>query len=147
MTSKRETVEDEAKREWQYSAHAPFLQMLPVQQVLATTLPPHILHLSLLFQLSCQKCSSGISLQIMVECIGMSLVTDALTLVMLNKLRCHYHFQLSANQIVWSRLLKQNHILNDKQCRSRSVASSEADWSRSTLFARAGYIRVQHGQG
>ena len=32
------------------------------------------------------------------------------------------HFQLAANQITWSRLLIQIHILNDKQCRSRSVA-------------------------
>ena len=44
-----------------------------------------------------------------------------LTLVMLNKLRCHAHFQFSANQITWSRLLIQIHILNGKQCRSRSV--------------------------
>ena len=27
------------------------------------------------------------------------------TIVMLNKLRCHTHFQFSANQITWSRLL------------------------------------------
>ena len=40
---------------------------------------------------------------------------------MLNKKRCHTHFQFSANQITWSRLLIQVHILNDKQCRSRSV--------------------------
>ena len=44
-----------------------------------------------------------------------------LTLVMLNKLRCHTHFLLSANQIIWSRLLIQIHTLNDRQCRSRSV--------------------------
>ena len=44
-----------------------------------------------------------------------------LTLVMLNELRCHAHFQFSANQITWSRLLIQYHILNGKQCRSRSV--------------------------
>ena len=44
-----------------------------------------------------------------------------LTLVMLNKLRCHAHFQFSANQITWSRLLIQIHIHNGKQCRSRSV--------------------------
>ena len=44
-----------------------------------------------------------------------------LTLVMLNKLRCHTHFQFSVNQITWSRLLTQTHILNGKQCRSRSV--------------------------
>ena len=40
---------------------------------------------------------------------------------MLNKLRCHAHFQFSANQNTWSRLSLQIHILNDKQCRSRSV--------------------------
>ena len=44
-----------------------------------------------------------------------------LTLVMLNKLRCHTHFLCTANQITWSRLLILVHILNDKQCRSRSV--------------------------
>ena len=44
-----------------------------------------------------------------------------LTLVMLNKLRCHTHFLLSANQITWSSLLIQICILNVKQCRSRSV--------------------------
>ena len=39
-----------------------------------------------------------------------------------NKLRCFNHFQVSANQISWFRLLIQIHILNnDKQCRSRSV--------------------------
>ena len=41
-----------------------------------------------------------------------------LILVMLNKLRCHSHAYFSANQITWSRLLIQIHILNDKQCRS-----------------------------
>ena len=50
------------------------------------------------------------------------LFVSTLTLVMLNKLRCHTHFQLSANQITWSRLLIQIHILNDKQCRSRTVS-------------------------
>ena len=44
-----------------------------------------------------------------------------LTLVLLNKLRCHAHFQFSAYQITWSGLLIQIHILNDKQCRSRLV--------------------------
>ena len=39
-----------------------------------------------------------------------------LTPVVLNKFWCHANFQLSANQIAWSRLL-----LNDKQCRCRSV--------------------------
>ena len=40
---------------------------------------------------------------------------------MLNKLRCHANFQFSANRITWSTLLLQIHILNGKQCRSRSV--------------------------
>ena len=44
-----------------------------------------------------------------------------LTLVMLNELICHAYFQFSANQTTWSRLLVLIHILNDKQCRSRSV--------------------------
>ena len=40
--------------------------------------------------------------------------------VMLNKLRCHACW-FSTNQITWSRLLIQIHIINDKQCRFRSV--------------------------
>ena len=44
-----------------------------------------------------------------------------LTLVRLKKLRCHAHFQFTANQITWSRLLLWIHMLNVKQCRSRSV--------------------------
>ena len=44
-----------------------------------------------------------------------------LTLVLLNKLRCHTYIQFSANQITWSSLLIHVHILNVKQCRSRSV--------------------------
>ena len=49
-----------------------------------------------------------------------------LTLVMLNKLICHTHFQFLANQTTWSRLLIQIHILNGKQCRSRSVGFSRS---------------------
>ena len=66
-----------------------------------------------------------------------------LTLVMLHKLRCHAHFKLSANQTTWSRLLIQIYMLNGKQCRSRSFGFWEANWSGSTLFAKAGYIQVQ----
>ena len=47
--------------------------------------------------------------------------TPLITLAWLNKLRCHTHFKLSANQIAWSRLMIQMYILNGKQCRSRSV--------------------------
>ena len=46
---------------------------------------------------------------------------NGLTLAMLNKLRCHTQFWFSANQITWSNLLIQIHIVNDKQGRSRSV--------------------------
>ena len=66
-----------------------------------------------------------------------------LTLVMLNKFRCHAHFQFSASQITWSRLLIQIHILNDgKQCRSRSVGfcRSQLIW---IYFVKTRYIRVQ----
>ena len=47
--------------------------------------------------------------------------SSLLTLVMLNKLRCHAHFWFPANQITWSWFLLEIHIFNDKQCRSRSV--------------------------
>ena len=46
---------------------------------------------------------------------------------MLNKLRCHTHFLFSAIQITWCRLLIQIHILNDKQCRSKSVGLKPTD--------------------
>ena len=51
---------------------------------------------------------------------------------------------LSAGQIALFSLLIQIHILNDKQCRSRPV--EEANWSGSTLFAKAEYIRAQQDQ-
>ena len=51
-----------------------------------------------------------------------------LTLVLLNKLRCHAHFYFSANQITWSRLLVQIQIFNGKQCRSRSVGFRQLIW-------------------
>ena len=47
--------------------------------------------------------------------------TKNLTLVLLNKLRCHAHIQFSVNQITRSRFLVQIQILNGKQCRSWSV--------------------------
>ena len=62
----------------------------------------------------------------------------------MNKLRCHALFKFSANRITWSRLLIEIHILNGKQYRSRSVGFWEANWSGSSLFAKAVYIQVQH---
>ena len=48
-------------------------------------------------------------------------ILTQLTLVLLNKLRCHAYFEFTANQLTWSRLLLWIHILNVKQCRPRSV--------------------------
>ena len=45
---------------------------------------------------------------------------------MLHKLICHTYFELTANQITWSRLLRQIHILNAKQCGSISVGFSRS---------------------
>ena len=58
---------------------------------------------------------------------------------MLNKLRCHTHFYFSANQISWSRLLIQIHILTDKQCRSWSVGfvRSQLIWIYTVCKGRA----------
>ena len=62
-----------------------------------------------------------------------------LTIVILNKLRCHTHFWFSANQITWSKLLIQIHILNNKQCRSRSVGffRSQLIWIYTVCKVRA----------
>ena len=68
--------------------------------------------------------------------IHTNISSNFLTLVMLNKLRCHIHFQFLANQIACSRLWIQICILNDKHCRSRSVG-----------FFMRGHIRVQQDKG
>ena len=60
------------------------------------------------------------------------IILTCLTLVMLNKLRCHAHFYFLANQIIWSGFLIEIHIFNNKQCRSRSTGS--------TLFAKTGHV-------
>ena len=70
----------------------------------------------------------------------------ALTIVPLTKIRLLIsHFLFSDNQITWSRLLIQTHVFNNKECRS-SLLASEANWSGSTLFAKAERIRVQQDQ-
>ena len=43
-------------------------------------------------------------------------------------IKCHTHFKFSANNIIWSRLLIQIHILNGKQCRFRSVGFFQLIW-------------------
>ena len=72
--------------------------------------------------------------------IPVTIFCSILTLVMLNKLKCHTHFQLSANQIAWSRLLIQIQILNNKQWRSRSVGffRSQLNWIY-TVFKSSAY--------
>ena len=68
-----------------------------------------------------------------------------LTLVMLNKLRCHAYFQFSAGHITWARLVLYMYILNDKQCRFRSVgffrshayfqfSADHITWTRLVLY-------------
>ena len=50
---------------------------------------------------------------------------DSLTLIMLNKLRCHAHSLLSANQMVWSRFLTHIYILNGNSADPDPPASEE----------------------
>ena len=68
--------------------------------------------------------------------------TDYSQLVVLNKLRCHAYFYLSANQFARSILLIQINTLNDKQCISRSsdYRRSQLIWSY-TLPQRQGISR------
>ena len=63
-----------------------------------------------------------------------------LTLVMLNKLRCHAHFKFPANQITWSMFLIEIHILMTNSADPDQLASSEANWSGSTLFAKTVHV-------
>ena len=62
-----------------------------------------------------------------------------LTLLMLNKLRCHAHFLFPANQITWSGFLIDIHKLTNNADPDQLV-SSEANWSGSTLFAKTGHV-------
>ena len=50
---------------------------------------------------------------------------------------------MSANQIALSRLLIQIHKQMTDSADLDRLASSEANWSESTLFAKAGHVRVQ----
>ena len=49
------------------------------------------------------------------------------------------HFLFPANQITWSGLWIQIHIFNDNSADPDQLASSEANWSGSTLFAKIGH--------
>ena len=50
--------------------------------------------------------------------------------------RCYTHFKFPANQITWSRFLIQAHILNGKQCRSRSVGCLQRQGTCISGFSR-----------
>ena len=63
-----------------------------------------------------------------------------LTLLMLNKLRCHAHFLFPANQITWSGFLIEIHIFIGNSADPDQLASSEANWSGSTLSAKTGHV-------
>ena len=64
-----------------------------------------------------------------------------LTLVMLNKLP---HPLLTVSQSdYFIQIVDKIHILKDKQC----IHSTEANWSGSTLFSKAGHIQAQQDQG
>ena len=78
--------------------------------------------------------------------IGKSLWTleNNLTLVLLNKLRCHTHLIFKqSGYLIWivATYLMANSAEPDQ------LASSEANWSGSTLFAEALYIWVQQDKG
>ena len=65
---------------------------------------------------------------------------------MLKKLRCHAQFQFSANQITWSSLLIKFTYMY-LMANSADPDQLEANWSGSTLFAKAGYIWIQQNKG
>ena len=73
--------------------------------------------------------------------------SSTLTFVLLNKLRCHAHFKFSANQILDPDCCYKFTYFMANSADPDQLASSEANWSGSTMFAKAGYIRVQQDKG
>ena len=78
--------------------------------------------------------------------------SNFLTLVLLNKLRCHAHFLFSATSYFQPiRLLDPDCCYKFTYLMANSAdpdqLASEANWSGSTLFAKAGYIRFQQDKG
>ena len=76
------------------------------------------LHVHANLNMFCEKIRIKLGLFIHVHIISLLRILYSskfiLTLVLLNKLRCHAHFLFSANQITWSRLLIQIQILTGK---------------------------------
>ena len=56
------------------------------------------------------------------------------------------YFYFSANQITWFWILLQIHIMTNSADPDQ-LASEEANWSGSTLLARAEYIHFQQDKG
>ena len=79
------------------------------------------------------------------KCINVSFFVQnaLLTIVMLNKLRWHTHFQFSANQITWPDCWYKWTYLMANGADPDQLASEEANWSGPTLFAKEEYIWVQ----
>ena len=69
-----------------------------------------------------------------------------LTLVILNKLRCHAHFYQPI-KLLDPDFFIQIHNLMTNSSDPDQLTSSEANWYASTLFAKAGYIQVQQDKG
>ena len=63
-----------------------------------------------------------------------------LTLARLNKLRCHAHSYFPANQITWSGFLIEILYLMTNCADPDQLASSEANWSGSPLFAKTEHV-------
>ena len=67
--------------------------------------------------------------------------TSALTPVMLNKLRCHAHFYFQSIRLLDPGCWYKFTYLMANSADPDQLASSEANWSGSILFAKAEYIR------
>lgn len=63
-------------------------------------------------------------------------VSKYLTLLLLKKITLHSHFKFSTNQVAWSNLLLLFIIRGTNSVDPDQLASSEAGWLGSTLFAR-----------
>ena len=70
---------------------------------------------------------------------------NILTLVILNKLRCHTHFCQPIKLLDQDCLYKFTYLWT-YSADPDQLSSSEVSWSGSALFAKAGHIWVQQGQ-
>ena len=70
-----------------------------------------------------------------------------LTLVLLNKLRCQPTSNFQPIRLLDPDCCYKFTYLMANSADPDQLASSEANWSGSTLFAKAGYIRVQQNKG